>query len=431
MKELPPQSTQANECPTIKLPRYDRARRCFTRAVPSLVECMLKQMPKVLIPNLKALTGETLDSHEVAIEKTLSRVPTELREPISFNLMLHAAKHDYKMIFYKQCKTKKALSKLYLRDDKKLNIYGSMNQSAKEDTLICDDIILDHDINPSGNTMALSLTNGAVQFFQKKDTVWEDIGATPPENNKTGFHVTRFFDDTTCVSYNMNIKNELMLRTFNDASLESSKIVLESSIYFINPNKKNILFFIDSALNLFCCLKNQFGVQVQKVTSLPSQDEFKSFASENNFFNYVLNDFSENPILNVIGLIDTQLHAIKQIKACNIFSIADKVYVKSFKKGIIHLAKDTGDSTMFFDESIFEHHAIDVNTEKSIATFHGKFSIKPTLAVPYQAVLALIALKNSDDPSQLTAWEISSVVKNLSEELKNQLMEEHDKKKSS
>ncbi len=421
---------EPKEHPTIKLPRYDRARRCFTRTVPSLVECMLKRMPKVLIPNLKVLTGETLDSHESAIQKTLSKVPAELREPISFNFMLHAAKHNYKMIFYKRRKTKKALSKICLKDDKKLNIYGSMNQSAKEDTLICDDIILDHDTNPSGNTMALSLTNGAVQFFQKKDTVWEDIGATPPENNKTVFHVTRFFDDTTCVSYSINIRNELTLYTLNNASLQSSKIPLESSIYLTNPNKKNILFFIDPAWNLFCCLKNQSGIQVQKVTSLSSRDEFDSVVSENKFFNYVVNDFSENPILHVIGLIDTQLQAIKQIKACNIFSIANKVYVKSFKKGIIHLAKAIDDNHSF-DEKTFEHHAIDVNAESSIATFHGKFYVKPMLNLPYQAILALIALENSDDPSQLAAWATSSVVKNLSEELKNQLMEEHDKKKSS
>lgn len=426
MEQLP--KPEENECPKPNVPRYDRARRCFTRAVPSLVECALKQIPRVLVPDLKKINGETLDDYEAAIKKTLSRVPIELHAGIlsSYNLLLHAARHDYKAIFYEKHKPKNA-SKQYYKQEKTLKIHEA-NQSSKEDTLTCNDTILDYDFNPSGNTIALSLKNGAVQFFQKKDTSWEDIGATPADNKTTVFHVTRFFDDTTCVSYNREIRNKLTLHTLNNASLQSSKIALESPIWSVNPNKKNILFFMDLASNLFCCLKTESGVCIQKITPLSSYQEFTSIISDGHFLNYVLNDFSKNPIFHIIGLVGTQLRAIKKIEMHTISSIANKVYVKRFKKGVIYIAKAIDDNPSF-DEKIFEHHAIDVNTGKSIATFHDKFYVKPMLDLPYQAVLALIALKNSDDPSQLTAWEASFVVKNLSGELKNQLMEEHNKRK--
>ena len=412
MEELQPQSIQS-ECPNPNIPRYDRAHRCFTRVVPSLRECALKQMPRVLVPNLEGVKGDTLNTHASTIENILKRIPTELHEPIAFNFMLHAAQHGYKMIFYKQ----------------------KQRQSFKEDYLTCgNDAVLDFSFNSSGTIAAISLKNGSIQFFQKKNSAWKGpIWKSISDNNTTTFfHITRFFDDTTCVSYNRNTANVLTVHTFTGELLQSSPIPLESSICTISPNKKNILLFIDSANNLFCCLKYQSSVRVQKIMTLTSDEECTSIVSDGNFFNYVLSTFSENPTLNVIGLVDNDIRSIKRIEVCKVFPIKEelvkrkKIYIKNFRKGFLHLAKIIKDNKSF-DGTIFEHHAIDVNSETSIATFNGRFDVKPMLNLPCQAVLAQIALKNSYDPAQLTAWESSSVVKNLPEELKNQLMEEYNK----
>lgn len=422
-------------------PKYDRARDCFTNQPLSLIHCASKQVGKNIVSHFHKITGSTVDTFFTKTNNTLARLPIELQPLVEQQTLIEATTHGYTFDFSINCYASRNNMAYNITHRMLLSDSNYQGQLVKSE-LSPNKKYLTFTFQATDDQEHITVATNDNGIWKNKASIDEQLDTPCPFKYPSfvSFLDNKTFATCRLPSYPSNL-HKVTIWNMQDEhviKIQEEKPSLTKVIHVQDTDHNSLLLLLDTKNFLWAVRKNNDGTFLQKISSLEFPQNICATLI-NNKKNIILTTNDANSDFYFIENIDNTLTFLKKFSpqpqntennTKSIFGGYATKRIADFDNGILTYCLQFGAEA--YVHKVFKFLSCDIETGKVINFFeqpwNGHFDGIKKFNIPsLKEIFAFIAFSNSShDKTLLSALKQSTLINDLPEDYKNQLLKKID-----